>query len=68
MMVTDLSTVHQERSDHLEAHFRPPLHAAMEMMMSWPDMPVNTSGTHCAQAYIAVLNLIDAQKAAMSLL
>ncbi|GBQ77360.1 hypothetical protein AA14337_0798 [Acetobacter malorum DSM 14337] len=67
-MVADLSTVHQERSDHLEAHFRPPLHAAMEMIMSLPDMPINTSGTHYAQAYIAVLNMIDAQKSAMSLL
>ncbi|WP_231862531.1 hypothetical protein [Acetobacter pasteurianus] len=67
MMVADLPTVHRERGNHLEAHFRPLLNAAMEMLMALPDMQENTSGTHYAQAYIAVQNLIGAQKAAMSM-
>lgn len=64
MMVADLPTAHQERGNHLEAHFRPLLNAAMEMVMTLPD---NTSGMYYAQAYIAVQNLIGAQKAAMSM-
>ncbi|WP_231874945.1 hypothetical protein [Acetobacter cerevisiae] len=67
MMVADLPTVHQERGNHLEAHFRPLLNVAMEMVMTLLDMPENTSGTYYAQAYIAVQNLIGAQKAAMSM-
>lgn len=67
MMVADLPTAHQERGNHLEAHFRPLLNAAMEMVMTLPDMPENASGEHHAQAYIAVQNLIGAQKAATSM-
>ncbi|WP_227003299.1 hypothetical protein [Kozakia baliensis] len=67
IMVADLPTVHQKRGDHLEAHFRPLLDATMEMVMALPDRSANTAGTHYAQAYIAVQNLIGAQKAAMSM-
>ncbi|MFT8718470.1 hypothetical protein [Acetobacter sp.] len=67
MMVADLPTAHQERGNHVEAHFRPLLNAAMEMVMTLPDMSANASREHYAQAYIAVQNLVGAQKAAMSM-
>lgn len=67
MTVADLPTTYQARGKYLEAHFRPLLDAAMEMIMALPDIPADASGKHYAQAYIAVQNLIGAQKAAMSM-
>nr|WP_269111172.1 hypothetical protein [Acetobacter senegalensis] len=67
MMVADLPITYHERGNYLEAHFRPLLDAAMEMIMALPDISADASGKHYAQAYIAVQNLIGAQKGAMSM-
>lgn len=64
MMVADLPITYHERGNYLEAHFRPLLDAAMEMIMAASERSENA---HCAKVYIAVQNLIGAQKAAMSM-
>ncbi|WP_193562044.1 hypothetical protein [Acetobacter sp. DmW_136] len=67
MTVSNLPTDHQMRGDYLEAHFRPLLDTAIEMAMALTDRPAHVPEASYVQTYIAVQNLIGAQKAAMDL-
>lgn len=67
MMVSNLPTDHQMCGDYLEAHFRPLLDTAIEMAMALTDGPAHVLEASYVQTYIAVQNLIGAQKAAMDL-
>lgn len=66
-MITGLPVRHQARGDYLEAHFRPLLDATLDMVMALQHVSACTSGTEYVQTYIAVQNLIGAQKAAMAM-
>ncbi|WP_176364891.1 hypothetical protein [Acetobacter tropicalis] len=67
MTVSNLPSDHKMRGDYLEAHFRPLLDAAMEMIMVLTNRHAHVPKASYVQTYIAVQNLIGAQKAAMDL-
>ena len=67
MPVADLATDHRTRCDYVEAHFRPLLDTAMEMVMALTDRPIHVPEASYVQTYMAVQNLIGARKAAMDL-
>lgn len=66
-LIVGLPTNHRERGDYLEAHFRPWLDATMDMIMELESVSTSKYGEGYVQAYIAVQNLIGAQKAAMAM-